>query len=71
MSLRKAVLISVFISIVQQFFPWQLSAVGASSVFMIYGLFALIGLVVLTIILPETKNKSIEEIDEALNGKPI
>ena len=54
---------------VQQFFPWQLSNMGARDIFLFYSLAAGIGMVALTIMLPETKNKSIEEIEAELSGK--
>jgi MFS transporter, SP family, arabinose:H+ symporter len=52
--------------LVQLVFPWELAALGNSATFLIYGLFAVIGLVIISIILPETKNKSLEELESIL-----
>lgn len=52
--------------LVQQFFPWQLSTMGASTVFLFYGFFVTIGLIILYKYLVETKNISIEEIQTKL-----
>lgn len=49
--------------IVQQVFPWELSNLGNSLSFLIFGLIALIGFFILYKILPETKGKSLEEIE--------
>ncbi len=51
---------------VQQFFPWQLNNQGAAEIFMFYGIAGFAGLILLGWILPETKNKSIEEIEALL-----
>jgi len=48
---------------VQQIFPWELSNLGNAMSFLIFGLIALGGFVVLLKILPETKGKSLEEIE--------
>jgi len=47
-------------------FPWQLATLGNSATFLIYGLFALAGLVFVMRILPETKGRSLEELEAAL-----
>lgn len=47
---------------VQFVFPWQLSNLGNSLTFLLYGLSALIGLGLIYSLLPETKGKSLEEI---------
>ncbi|MGM0944263.1 MAG: sugar porter family MFS transporter [Bacteroidota bacterium] len=52
--------------LVQQFFPWQLETLGSSTTFLIYGLFAALGLVFVWFIVPETKNKSLEELETIL-----
>jgi len=49
--------------VVQQVFPWELSNLGNSLSFLIFGLIALAGFIVLLKILPETKGKSLEEIE--------
>lgn len=55
--------------LVQQFFPWQLANMGARDIFIFYAVSTFIGLVILFRILPETKNKTIEEIEVELQGK--
>ncbi|MEH6580786.1 MAG: sugar porter family MFS transporter [Halioglobus sp.] len=52
--------------LVQLVFPWQLANIGNAGTFFIYGLFAVIGLLVIARLLPETKGKSLEEIEELL-----
>ena len=48
---------------IQQVFPWELSNLGSSLTFLIYGLTAVFGVVMFTKYLPETKGKSLEEIE--------
>lgn len=55
--------------LVQLVFPWELANLGSPATFLIYGVFATIGLVVIAIILPETKNKSLEELEGILIKK--
>ena len=52
---------------VQQLFPWQLSNMGARDIFLFYAVCVSVGLVILYFILPETKNRSIEEIEAILS----
>lgn len=52
--------------VVQKFFPWQLENMGMASIFMFYAATVAVGLVILFFTLKETKNMSIEEIQEAL-----
>ena len=47
-------------------FPWELETIGVASTFLIYGLFAIIGLVLIMRILPETKGRSLEELEAML-----
>jgi sugar porter (SP) family MFS transporter len=47
-------------------FPWQLETIGSSGTFLIYGLFAVVGLVFVMRILPETKGRSLEELEATL-----
>jgi len=49
--------------IIQQIFPWELSNLGSALTFLIYGLIALVGALLFLKILPETKGKSLEEIE--------
>jgi SP family arabinose:H+ symporter-like MFS transporter len=51
---------------VQLVFPWELENLGNSLTFLIYGGFALLGLVMLMRILPETRGRSLEELEELL-----
>ncbi|MGA9659510.1 MAG: MFS transporter [Asticcacaulis sp.] len=55
--------------VIQQFFPWQLENMGAANTFLNYGIVALIGLVIMFFILPETKGKTIEELEAQLVKK--
>jgi SP family arabinose:H+ symporter-like MFS transporter len=52
--------------IVQLVFPWELENFGNSVPFLIYGLFAIVGLVIVMRLLPETKGKSLEELEAEL-----
>ena len=52
--------------LVQQVFPWELSNLGNALSFFIFGLIAAIGFIVLYKILPETKGKSLEQIENEL-----
>ena len=54
---------------VQLVFPWELANIGSASTFLIYGVFAAIGLVFIMILLPETKGKSLEELEVILVKK--
>lgn len=42
---------------------------GGEGVYLLYGLLCLIGTIILTIYLPETKNKSLQEIEDSYIGK--
>ena len=64
-----ALITSLTSYLVQQFFPWQLSTMGSSSIFLFYAITVAIGLVILYRFLPETKNMSIEEIEASLISK--
>lgn len=64
-----ALITSVVSAMTQLFFPWQLANMGASSIFMFYGGFVFIGLIIIYRFLPETKNLTIEEIQEKLKSK--
>jgi MFS family permease len=48
---------------VQLVFPWELENFGNAVTFLIYGAFAVIGLIFIMRILPETKGKSLEELE--------
>lgn len=51
---------------VSEFFPWQLEHLGVSTIFLIYGVIGLVGLIVMSFMLPETKGKTIEAIEKEL-----
>lgn len=51
---------------ISELFPWQLNTFGAANIFLMYGVIAIIGLVIMFLILPETKGKSIEMIEKDL-----
>lgn len=55
--------------IVQLVFPWELENFGPSITFMIYGSFAIVGLIMVMKILPETKGRSLEELEAELVRK--
>ncbi len=52
--------------LVQQFFPWELATLGNALTFLIYGGFALIAFGLIYKLLPETKGKSLEELEKML-----
>ena len=52
--------------LVQQIFPWEISNLGSPLTFFIYGLIATIGVIIFIKILPETKGKSLEDIENEL-----
>jgi hypothetical protein len=51
---------------VSELFPWSLSNYGAANVFLMYAFIGLGGLIIMFFILPETKGKSIEELEKDL-----
>ena len=51
---------------VQQLFPWELDTLGSSTTFLIYGVFAALGLIFILAKVPETKGKSLEELEALL-----
>ena len=53
-------------SVVQLIFPWELNNLGSSTTFLIYGVFALFGLIFIISKVPETKGKSLEELEQIL-----
>jgi SP family arabinose:H+ symporter-like MFS transporter len=50
----------------QLIFPWQMERLGGANTFLIYAVFAVLGFVVLARILPETRGRSLEELEESL-----
>lgn len=63
-----ALITSITSYLVQQFFPWQLSTMGSSAIFLFYAVTVATGLVILYFFLPETKNMTIEEIQVAMKA---
>ena len=59
---------SVVSASVTMIFPWELSHFGASGTFLGYGLLALAALVFVLLAIPETKGKSLEELEHILVG---
>ena len=58
---------------VQLVFPWELETLGSAGTILLYGIFGAIGFIFVMIILPETKGKSLEELEKILvkkNNKP-
>src|SRR6056297_2691789 len=55
--------------LVQLVFPWELATLGNSMTFLIYGVFAAVGLFFVWRFVPETKNKSLEELEDQLVSK--
>ena len=55
--------------IVQLVFPWELENFGPATTFLIYGSFAVVGLIFVMRILPETKGRSLEELEAELVSK--
>lgn len=60
---------SIVSFLVQLAFPWELANLGAATTFAIYGVFAVIGLAFVIKVVPETKGKSLEELELTLAGK--
>ena len=59
--------VNSFVSwVIQQIFPWELSTFGNAITFSIFGGIAVVGFFVLVKILPETKGKSLEQIEKEL-----
>ncbi|MGK0267479.1 MAG: SP family arabinose:H+ symporter-like MFS transporter, partial [Paraglaciecola sp.] len=52
--------------LVQLVFPWELANLGATLTFGIYGGFALVGLIIILKYVPETKGKTLEELETIL-----
>ena len=52
--------------LVQLLFPWELANLGNATTFFIYGVFAVIGLLMIARLLPETRGKSLEQLEKIL-----
>ncbi len=55
---------------VQQVFPWELSALGPASTFLIFGVFATLAFFFTIRMIPETRGRSLEELEELLSRAP-
>jgi len=53
-------------TVAQLLFPWQMDRFGGAWTFLVYAVFALLGLVLLARMLPETRGRSLEELEESL-----
>ena len=51
---------------VQLVFPWELETLGNSLTFLIYAVFAIVGLAIVVRLVPETKGRSLEELQAQL-----
>ncbi len=51
-------------------FPWELSRLGSAGTFLIYGVLALAALAFVLALIPETKGKSLEELEAILAPRP-
>jgi len=59
--------VNSFVSwLIQQIFPWELSNLGNALTFLLFGVVASIGFFILLKILPETKGKSLEQLEKEL-----
>ncbi|PMH45314.1 MFS transporter [Vibrio sp. 10N.286.49.B3] len=63
-----AIVTSIASYLIQQFFPWQLANLGAANTFLMYAIFSGLGLALIAKLLPETKDKSIEQIEVLLSS---
>jgi len=52
--------------IISYFFPWQLENMGAATTFLIFAVVAGVGLAIMFFILPETRGKTIEQLERDL-----
>jgi sugar porter (SP) family MFS transporter len=55
--------------LVQFVFPWQLANIGNAAIFFIYSAFGLVALILLARLLPETKGRSLEELERILAAR--
>jgi MFS family permease len=54
---------SLVSSVIQLIFPWELSNLGNAMTFFLFGAIALVGFVIMVKIVPETKGKTLEELE--------
>jgi len=61
---------SVVSFLVQLVFPWEIENMGIAPAFLIYGIFAALGLIFIIFKVPETKGKSLEDLQMVFTKKP-
>lgn len=52
--------------LIQYLFPWELDTIGNAGTFALYGVFAVLGFIFIIRVIPETKGKSLEELEAQL-----
>jgi MFS family permease len=52
--------------VAQLIFPWQMEHLGGAQTFLIYAMFAILGVALLARMLPETRGRSLEELEKSL-----
>ncbi|MBX2875053.1 MAG: sugar porter family MFS transporter [Saprospiraceae bacterium] len=61
--------VNSFVSwLIQQIFPWEISTLGNATTYLIFAIFAAVGFMILYKVLPETKGKTLEELERELVG---
>ena len=56
-------------SFVQFIFPWELATLGSAGTFFLFAVFALVFLALLSWLMPETRGRSLEELEKQLTGR--
>jgi MFS transporter, SP family, arabinose:H+ symporter len=51
-------------------FPWELSTLGSAGTFLVYGMFASAALLFVLMFVPETKGRTLEELERELLSRP-
>ena len=57
-------------SLIQFIFPWELATLGSAGTFMLFSATAVVFLLLLSWLMPETRGKSLEELETELAGAP-
>lgn len=52
--------------VVQQVFPWELATLGPAGTFLIFGIFAALAFLFTLLLIPETKGRTLEQLEEQL-----
>lgn len=52
--------------LIQQIFPWEISTLGNATTYLIFGVLAVVGFLIMYRTLPETKGKTLEELEAEL-----